>query len=59
MIVSNLKLTYSVFGFFILAYSKLESDKNFKNIFTFGVIITVIIFLMAYPVSTMLFLIKN
>ena len=59
MIVSNLKLTASVFGFFILACSKLESDKNFKNIFTLVVIILVIIFLMAYPVSTMLFLIKN
>ena len=67
MIVSNLKLTYTVFGFFILTTSKIFSvskDPNTEKVtlsdkITLAVICFAILFLLAYPIMTMLFLIHN
>ena len=67
MIVSNLKLTYTVFGFFILTASKVfaisESQETNKatlaDKITLVVICLAIVFLIIYPISTMIFLTKN
>ena len=59
MIVSNLKLTYTIFGFFIVTSYALQDRPATKDYVVFGGIIFGLLFLIVYPIGTMVFLFKN
>ena len=59
MIVSNLKLTYTTFGFFIVYCTKLEDKIQLKDVLILIGTILGISLLIVYPIATMFFLISN
>ena len=59
MIVSNLKLTYTIIGFFIVTTYALQKGAVLKDYVMFSAILLGLLFLIVYPIGSMLFLIKN
>ena len=59
MIVSNLKLTYTAFGFFLLIFSRLADEVTLKDLLAFGIVIGSISSLVIFPLFLMLFMLKN